>query len=107
MVLRWLASPTFSKNMKSCKETTDVSERESAPRAGSERRKKAEPYNQEAGAQQHRLHLHVHVQRELDAEVVGVGEDLLQEAAPLLADASDGLLVVLALQLRSRETTPP
>lgn len=106
-MLRWLASPTFSKNMKSCKETTDVSGRESALRTGSERRRKAEPHDQEAGAQQHRLHLHVHVQRELDPEVVGVGEDLLQEAAPLLTDASDGLVVVFALQLQSQERTPP
>lgn len=78
----------------------------SGNRAGSERRR-AEPHDQEAGPQQHRLHLHVHVQRELDPEVVGVGEDLLQEAAPLLADASDGLIVVFALQLQSRGNSAP
>lgn len=61
-------------------------------------------HNEEAGAHEHGLHLHVHVQRELDAEVVRVGEDLLQQAAPLLADAADGLVAVLALQLqRNRE----
>lgn len=102
-VLRWLASPTFSKNMKSCEETEDMSERRPAQVTGL-KRKKAKPHDQEAGPQQDGLHLHVHVQRELDAEVVGVSEDLLQEAAPLLADATDGLVVVFALQLRSNKT---
>lgn len=64
------------------------------------KRENAKPHDQEAGPQQDGLHLHVHVQRELDAEVVGVGEDLLQEAAPLLTDTTDGLVVVFALQLQ-------
>lgn len=70
-------------------------------------RKSAEPHDQEAGPQQDGLHLHVHVQRELDAEVVGIGEDLLQEAAPLLTDAPDGLVAVFALQLQSHKITIP
>lgn len=65
----------------------------------------AEPHNQEAGPQQDGLHLHVHVQRELDAEVVGIGEDLLQEAAPLLADAPDRLVAVFGLQLQGNKIT--
>lgn len=67
------------------------------------KRKNAKPHDQEAGPQQDGLHLHVHVQRELDAEVVGVSEDLLQEAAPLLTDTTDGLVVVFALQLHSNK----
>lgn len=50
-------------------------------------------YDEEAGAHEDGLHLHVQVQRELDAEVVRVGEDLLQKAAPLLADAPDDLFI--------------
>lgn len=76
--------------------------RESTPQTGPGS-KKEKPHDQEAGPQQDRLHLHIHVQRELDAEVVGVGEDLLQEPAPLLADAPDGLVAVLGLQLRRNE----
>lgn len=105
-MLRWLASPTFSKNMKSCNETTNVSEWKTVPLTGFEP-KNAEPHDQEAGPQQDGLHLHVHVQRELDTEVVGVGEDLLQEAAPLLTDASDGLVGVFALQLQGNKIMEP
>lgn len=50
-------------------------------------------YNQKAGAHKDGLHLHVQIQRELNAEVVRVCEDFLQEAAPLLGDATDGRLV--------------
>lgn len=104
-VLRWLASPTFSKNMKSCEETnkqTSASGEQRWWRALSA--KNAKPHDQEAGPQQDGLHLHVHVQRELDAEVVGVSEDLLQEAAPLLTDAANGLVAVFAFQLQSNNT---
>lgn len=79
-----------------------MSERRSAPVTGL-KRKNAKPHDQEAGPQQDGLHLHVHVQRELDAEVVGVSEHLLQEAAPLLADTTDGLVVVFAFQLQSNK----
>lgn len=55
------------------------------------------PYNQEAGSQEHGFHLDIHVQRELDAKVVRVCEDFLQDATPLLADATDGLVTVFSL----------
>lgn len=76
--------------------------RRSAPVMGL-KRKNVKPHDQEAGPQQDGLHLHIHVQRELDAEVVGVSEDLLQEAAPLLTDTTDGFVVVFALQLQSNK----
>ena len=62
-------------------------------------------YNEEAGSHEHSFHLHVHVQWELDAEVVRVGEDLFQEAAPLLADATDGLASIFPLQLRHKKNS--
>lgn len=86
--------------MKSCEETS-----EQTSVSGEQRwwqalnAKNVKPHDQEAGPQQDGLHLHVHVQRELDAEVVGVSEDLLQEAAPLLTDSADGLVAVFAFQL--------
>lgn len=55
--------------------------------------------NEEAGSHEHGFHLHVHVQGELDAKVVRVGEDFLQETRPLLADATDGFVAVFPLQL--------
>lgn len=61
-------------------------------------------YNEEAGSHEHSFHLHVHVQRELDAEVVRVCEDFLQKPAPLLADATNGLVSVFALQLQSNKS---
>lgn len=60
-------------------------------------------YNEEAGAHEHSFHLHIQVQRELDAKVVRVCEDFLQKAAPLLADATNGLLATFALQLQSNK----
>lgn len=89
--------------MKSCKETTNISEGDPGTATGF-RGEKAKPHNQEAGPQQDGFHLHIHVQRELDAEVVGVGEDLLQDTAPLLADAADGLVAVFAFELQSHNT---
>lgn len=61
------------------------------------------PYNEEAGSHEHSFHLHVQVQRELDAKVVGISEDFLQQAAPLLADAANGLVTVFGLELDSIE----
>lgn len=43
-------------------------------------------HNEEAGPEEHSLHLHVQVHGELDPKVVRVGEDFLEEATPLLAD---------------------
>lgn len=60
-------------------------------------------YNEEAGSHEHSFQLHVQVQRELDAKVVRVCEDLLQKAAPLLADATNGLVAIFALQLQSEK----
>ena len=60
-------------------------------------------YDEEAGSHEHRFQLHVQVQRELDAKVVRVCEHLLQQAAPLLADAADGLAAIFALQLQREE----
>lgn len=59
-------------------------------------------YDEEAGAHEHGFHLHVHVQRELDAKVVRVGEDFLQQAAPLLADATDAIVAIFAHQLHNK-----
>lgn len=56
--------------------------------------------DEETGSHEHSFHLHVQVQRELDAEVVRVGEDLLQKAAPLFADATDRLVAIFSLQLK-------
>lgn len=59
-------------------------------------------YNQEAGSQKYSFHLHIHIQWELDAEVVCVCEDFLQNPAPLLADATNGLPTVFSLELQNR-----
>lgn len=112
-VLRWLASPTFSKNMKSCKEAAN---KESHSHPDRNRRAKIShiqsvntevensgirSYNEEAGSHEHSFNLHVQVQWKLDAKVVRVCEHFLQQAAPLLADAADGFVTIFALQLRS------
>lgn len=60
-------------------------------------------YNEEAGSHENSFHLDVHVQRELDAKVVRVCEDFFQKAAPLLANATDGLVTIFALQLQSNK----
>lgn len=64
--------------------------------------KKNMSYNQEAGSQQYSFHLHIHVQGELDAEVVSVCEDFLQNATPLLANATNGISTVFTLELQNR-----
>lgn len=103
-VLRWLASPTFSKNMKSYKVETRKemiiiqqdptnSRQCNSIRLGS--------YNEEAGSHEHSFHLHIHVQGKLDAKVVCVCEDFLQETTPLLADTTNGLVTIFPLQLQS------
>lgn len=59
-------------------------------------------YNEEAGSHEYSFHLHIHVQRELDAEVVCVCEDFLQNAAPLLADATNRLPTVFSQELQTQ-----
>lgn len=43
-------------------------------------------HNEERGSQQHGLHPHVQIQRELQAKVICVGEGFLEQPPPLLAD---------------------
>lgn len=61
--------------------------------------------NEEAGTHQHSFHLHVQVQRELDAKIICVSEDFLQKAAPLLADATNGCATIFPLQLQNNNNT--
>lgn len=66
--------------------------------------KRGKTYNEEAGAQEDGFHFHIQIQRELDAKVVRVGEDFLQEAAPLLANAPDWLTAIFSRQLHTQNT---
>ncbi len=45
--------------------------------------------DEKRGSEKRRFHFNVHIHWERDAEVVGVGHCLLEEAAPLLANAAD------------------
>lgn len=56
-------------------------------------------HDEETGPHQHGLHPDVEIHWELDAEVVGVCEHLLQQAAPLLGDSPDHLLALFPFQL--------
>lgn len=56
-------------------------------------------HNEERGSEQHSLHPHVQVQRELQAEVICVSEGFSEQAPPLLADAAHTAGFVWGLHL--------
>lgn len=58
-------------------------------------------YNQEACSQQHGLHVHIQVQRELDAEVVSVCESFFYKTTPLLADVTNRLTTIFTFELQN------
>lgn len=57
-------------------------------------------YDEKTGSEKHSLDLHVQVLRKLDPKIVGVGESLLHDACPLLADPAHRLCFIQRQNLR-------
>lgn len=62
--------------------------------------------DKKASSHKYSLHLNIHIQRELNTEVVCVGKDFLQQTSPLLTDPTNRLpSAILAFELKVNVST--